>query len=141
MVKVVYLLLKSYPEAVVIEDVDGLTPIHLASQNHADKRIIQLLVKALVSHPQKDGPLCELVQTLTGSTPTTEKTSDWDKQIPVEVTESSDYYDDDDDVSSIGTAGASIIPYKHVSEQKAVHSKPKKPWALRVEKIEEEISL
>jgi hypothetical protein len=119
MVQVVFLLVKAYPEASAIPDVEGNTPLDLARANGADPRTISFVEAAFQSCKQ------ECTARSSGNTP---KQSDAasEKELPVEVSGH-----DFDDVSSMGSAGAS----------RCVMNKVRKPWLLQVRKIEEDIEL
>jgi hypothetical protein len=119
MVQVVVLLVKAYPEASTIPDMENNTPLDLARANGADPRIITLMEAAFQSCKQ------ECTARSTGSTPKQSDTAS-EKEFPVEVSEH-----DFDDISSMGSAGVSRCGVKRVE----------KPWSVQVRKIEEDFEL
>jgi hypothetical protein len=137
MVQVVVLLVKAYPEASIVPDMEGHTPLDLARANGADPRIIKF-VEAAITFVEAAFQRCKQASNARSSVDT-QKHSDLhnhckessvsdtasEKDFPVEVSEH-----DFDEVSSIGSAGASLYRMKDGHQ-----------WWLRVTKIEEGIEL
>lgn len=91
---IVCLLVSAYPEATLIADVNGKTPIVLAKENGADSRIVTLL--AAVRNSIEQPSFCDggAIEQLLGSSM---------------FTISSSSFSSDDDLSSVGSCGVSTI--------------------------------
>ena len=132
MVQVVFLLLKAYPEAVAIADMNGQTPLDLARIHDADRRILKLLQEAGYCFEQVHNTFKSDLRLAS-----TANSSAEGEGVPVEVTESTDY---DDDLSSIGSNGVSLYNRKRKTESEKKQRRTS-PWALQVTKIDEQVEL
>jgi Ankyrin repeats (3 copies) len=92
--RIVCVLVSAYPEATMIADIYGKTPIILAKENHADSRIVALL--ASVRNRIEQPTFCDggAMEKLLGSSM---------------YTISSSSLSSDDDLSSVGSCGVSTI--------------------------------
>jgi hypothetical protein len=98
MTKIVEALVKVYPHAVTVKDQFGMTPLDLAINRNADQFILHILHSALKSKSRAG-----VDHSNSGATEDTSMLN-----IPLEVSKSQRFdFDYEDDISSIGTGGAS----------------------------------
>jgi hypothetical protein len=98
MVKVIYTLVKVFPEALFVKDLSGKTPTELAIENKAGEDILRVLVGDCNFQNQSKG-----IGRLAKGSKDTKETSVI--KFPREVSES--FAEPDGDLSSIGTGGIS----------------------------------